>query len=278
MNNADVRGQSSFVGVDLNDLHRSVKISLHVAADMGFRVAEISAASGELTPEQLSASGRRHLSRLTEGLGISLAALVADMPGLRLTDPKTVDERISRTLAILDLSRDLRVPAVTASIGALTHPDSGEPSPLAVQSLQRIGEVADHRNAMFAIRPTGDSPDRILRVLEAVGCPALKLCLDPASLMMSGVNPMALVERCADGIVLIHARDATAGFPERPGHETVFGEGDVDWKSLAEVLKSMDFRHPVVLRRTDSSTPARDLLIGRDAVNQLFNPPRRIHR
>jgi sugar phosphate isomerase/epimerase len=139
-----------FIGVDLDDLRLPTKEAVRAAAHLQFEAVEVPAAAGDATPEGLSSSGRRHFQRFVDGFGLRLASLSADFPGLRLTDPQTAEQRIERTCLAIDLARDLRVPVVTASVGGLTHPESGEPSSVAIESLHRIGERADARGVRFA--------------------------------------------------------------------------------------------------------------------------------
>ena len=108
------------VGINVDDLRLAIKDGLRLAGEMDFRVVEM-AAAGDVAPASLSMTGRRHLSHYVRGLGLEVASLAADLPGLRLSDPGTVDERVERTERILELAADLNVPVVTGSVGALTH-------------------------------------------------------------------------------------------------------------------------------------------------------------
>lgn len=258
------------IGVDVDDFRLPTKQGLRKAADLAFRAVELATVAGDVAPSNLSSSGRRALWRYTDGLGLRMAALVADLPGLRLTDPRTVDERVERTCGILELAADLKVPVVTASAGALTHPDTGEPSPPAVDALKLIGEYADSRGLVYALRPSYDSGDRMVRVLAELGCPSIRVCLDPAAMAMAGANPMSLIERLADQIAFVYARDGTAGLSERTGHETRLGEGDVDLVGVLATLSAVDYTGPYILRRTDSQTPIADLQDARDMLSRLL--------
>ena len=247
------------IGVDLDDFRLPTKEALHKAAELDFRAVEFATVAGELAPGQLSASGRRHLTRLADGLGLGIAALVADVPGLRLTDPRTVEERVSRTCQILDLATDLKVPLVTASAGVLTDSATGDPSPLAIEALQRIGEHADSRGRVYAVRPSGDRGEGLARILGEVGCPSIGVGLDPAALVMAETNPLQMIAHVAGRIPLVHVRDGTAGIAERAGRETRLGEGDVDWIGVLAGLSAADYSGAYILRRTDSQTPAADI-------------------
>lgn len=260
------------IGVDIGDLRRPPKDALRIAADLAFRVVELPTVAGDLAPKNLSSSGRRHLLRLVSGLGLQVAALRGDMPGVRLTDPRTVDELVERTCQVLDLAKDLGVGVVTASAGAMTHPETMDPSPQAMAALQRIGEFADSRGLCYAIRPTSDSGDRIIRVLDELRCPSIGVCLDPAEMVMSGANPLSGIERYIDKIRLLHARDATCGTSERSGHETPIGDGEVDLVGVFAVLSAVDYRGPYVLRRTDLRDPITELQKAREAITAMLPP------
>lgn len=259
------------LGIDLQDLRMDAKSALRQAAALQFRHIEVPAGHGETTPENLSPSGRRHLQKLVADLGLSMAALTGDFPGLRLSDPRTVDERVERTGAVLELAADLRVPVVTTAVGALTHPQSGEPSSIAIAALQRLGEIADARDRVLAIRPSHDSVERLAAVLDAIRCPRLRIGLDPAALIMSGVNPHGILERLGPQVVLVHMRDGLRGQPDRPGQEVALGQGEVDVRGLVEMLRDLEFQGPAILRRTDTSNPQTELSSSRDLVRRYLS-------
>lgn len=265
--------RSHLIGVDVDDLHLPIKDAFRKASELRFHVVELPAVSGEAAPRNLSSSGRRHLARYVEGLGLGVAVLAADMPALRLTDSNTIDERVARTCEIIDLAKDLKVRIVTASVGALTHPETGAPSPLAAEALHRIGEYADARGAVYAIRPSHDAGDRVIRVLDDLRCPSIQIGLDPAAMVMSGVNPFDAVQQLAGRVALLHVRDATAGLSDRPGRETRFGEGDIDFVGILAMLEASEFRGPFIVRRYDSAHPIADLQAARDALAHLLGSP-----
>jgi sugar phosphate isomerase/epimerase len=199
-----------------------------------------------------------------------MAALTAEIAGTRLTDPCTVTERVERTCEIIDLARELGAPIVTAAAGALTRPESGEPSEACLAGLRGIGERADARGVLYAVRPSHDKPDRFRGLLDALRCSSLRIGLDPAAIIMSGVSPVAYLERLVDQVVLIHARDATAGLDDRPGCETVFGKGEVDFVAIVASLCGADYRGPYIARRHDSQRPVDDLAAALSSLCQFL--------
>jgi sugar phosphate isomerase/epimerase len=258
------------LGIDVHDLRLPTKNALRKAADLDFRTIELQAVESDVAPSNLSRSGRRQLSHMIASLGLDLAALVGDTPRLRLTDPKTVDERVALTTQVLALAADLKVPIVTASAGALTHPETEEPSPLAIEALQRIGEFADSCGVSYCLRPSYDGGGRLARVLDALRCPSIGVCMDPAALVMHGANPFDSIERYIEQVRLLHVRDATAGLAERTGQETRLGEGEVDLVGLLAVLDAADYHGPHIIRRTDSQNPAQDIHDAREELKRLM--------
>jgi len=102
----------------------------------------------------------------------------------------------------------------------------------------------------------------------ALRCPSLRVGLDPAAMVMCGVNPHSDIEKFVRDIVHFHARDATVGLPDRPGVETRLGEGKVDLTGLLMVLHAAEYRGAYILRRTASARPIEDLLAARDALKR----------
>ncbi|UCE61462.1 MAG: sugar phosphate isomerase/epimerase [Phycisphaerales bacterium] len=258
------------IGVDVDDLRLGVKSGLRTASALEFRSVELATVAGEVAPANLSSSGRRHLSHFVKSLGLELSSLTADIPGLRIADPSTVGERVERTCQIIELAADLNVPVVSASLGAITHPDTQEPSPHALDALRRIGEFADSRGRVYALRPSVDSCDQLAGVLDLLNCPALGVSFDPAGMIMVGTNPFSSIERLIEQIAVIQARDGTVGGTERTGHETPLGEGDVDWESVLAVLRAAEYDSPLVLRRTDSQRPIEDIQRARDVLTRML--------
>ncbi len=266
------------IGVNVNDLSFSPKEGLQRASKMGFRTVELPAVTGEIAPSSLSASGRRHVARYVDGLGLRVAALVGDLTGTHLTDPRTVDEHVELTCQVVELAADLDVPLVSASASALTHPETKEPSPSALGALRRIGEFADGHGIFYCLRPSCDDGDRMGRVLGELSCPSLRLGLDPAAMVMSSVNPLSLIEHAADQIALVYARDATVGLGSsmplsgRTGCETRLGDGEVDLVGLFAALGGADYTGPYIIRRTNSQNPVADIRSARDLLNRLLPP------
>lgn len=260
------------LGVNISDFHLRTKEALRKASELRFDVVELPASFGELDPTQLSSSGRRHLSHFVHGLCLQIGALAVDIPGLRLTDPATAEELVARTRRVLEMAADLNVHLVTASVFGLTHPETGDPSPTAIEALRLIGETADVLGVIYALRPSSENSERVGRLFDELRCPSIGVGLDPGAMVMHGVNPLAVIDRFPENIVLMHARDGTVAQPGGTGHETPLGEGAVDLIGVIGRLESLDYRGPYIIRRTSSQQPIRDIQADRETLIRLLPP------
>ena len=87
-------------------------------------------------------------------------------------------------------------------------------------------------------------------------------------MVMRGINPLAAIERYAEYITLFHARDALAGGQEQSGQEIGLGEGEVDLVGILDLLHSLEYPGPYILRRCDGPQPVDELLAGLDVLTR----------
>jgi len=250
---------SGRVGVDLQDLGLPPKAGLRRASAMGFRAVQFPAVTGELSARFLSMSGRRHLKRFAAGLGLDVAALVADFPSMRLTQPNSIDQRVNQTIDVIEMAANMAVPVVVTSLGAVTDAESGAVAPVAAEALGRLAEASDARNVTLALRPAYDTGGRLVSVLNEIACLAVGVCLDPAETVMCGCHPLDRFDDWATRVALVYVRDATAGEPGRAGRETSLGEGEVDLRGMLAALRDCEYRGDFILRREEATSPATQL-------------------
>lgn len=253
------------IGVDVDAFRQSPKDALRTAAGLGFHPVQLSAVEGPIEPRQLTGSGRRHLLRYADGLGLSLVALGADFRGRRFADPASLDERIERTRLILEMAAELRIPVVTARVGPLRSDDSAAGA-LILEAVRQIADHADKTGTHFAIETAETSPEALQTFLKLVNCPYVRAAYDPAAVLMDGHDPVAGVEPIADNIAAAYIRDATEGQPDYPGEETPIGQGQLDLERYLHALEQTAHASPPILRRTNAQNPTQELA---DAKQQL---------
>lgn len=246
------------IGVNVDDFRTDPRSGLRQAARMGFRTVELRTLDGDVDPANLSASGRRHLSRIVRDLGLGLVALDADFGTTGLADAGRVDACVHKTIEVLALAHELGVPVVTGSVGRLDDGDDPRPEPV-FGALKAIGEQADRVGCVYAVNTTFASPQALRGLLDELDCPFIRICTDPGALVMAGHDPVVATELLAERVALSHARDGLAGGAERAGREVPLGHGHVNWLRYLATLSAADYAGPQILRRTDSQRPAEDL-------------------
>ena len=246
------------IGVYLNDLRAEPREALRLAASLGYNAVQIEAGQGPLSPSQLSESGRRHLTRFADGLGLSIVALRADLDGASSPDTTSLEQLADRAPQILQLARDLNVTTVTAPVGRFRLSDQHDYE-LVRHALAQIADTASRLDRTFAPDTTLDSPDSLAGLLRDLNCPNLGVCYDPAELLVEGIDSLAAVETLADNIALACVRDAQARGAERAGRETNLGDGHLNLPDYLAQLEAAGYRGPLIVRRSQSANPANDL-------------------
>ncbi len=257
------------IGVEIDSFRRSAKEALRQASALGLRPVQLSAATGDVSPEALGDTGRRHLRRYVDGLGLTLAGLGADLGGRRFADSAHSDERLDRTRRILELASELRVPLVTARVGALRSGDDPR-TELVAAALEQVADHADRTGVVFAIETAESTPGLLQAVLKRIDCPYVRAAYDPAALLMEGDDPVAGVQPLADQVVFSFARDAVQGSAERPGCETPLGTGDIDFAACLAALEEAGYHGPQILRSTSSEDPVRDIAAAKEHLERIL--------
>lgn len=107
------------------------------------------------------------------------------------------------------------------------------------------------------------------------------LCADTGHLVLGGADPVAVIERHAARIGLLHWKDAAGPFTERvPVDEGVFvrhrpyfrpmGEGVVDWAGVAAALDRAGVTGPVLLELDAAPDPVARLVDARRHLDGVF--------
>jgi len=263
----------SRIGVVLDSLRRPTKEALSLAARLGLGKIEMSAAAGEVDPDRLSRTGRRHLSRYVENLGLALAALGADEAGGSLTDPATVERQLDKTRKIMELAAELRVPQVTRSLGRLDR--STLEKGLVPEAVRYLAELADRTGTRVAIQTAGGDPQLLRELLDQVDSPLVGVCYDPAALVIEGRDGLSAMEPLADRLMadrlmLARVSDGVPGAGGRPGYETALGRGQVDLAAYLGSLAGAGYAGALLIRRLHAERPIEEIEQARDRLRSLL--------
>jgi len=302
------------LGVCLQALyHLSLRDALSAARELGFELIElpVDARSPFLDLDEALGGGWRRIGQEIRDAGLGISALSNHQEGQLLLGPHSSDtdpihpgsaeekvryatDRLSRTA---ELAQRLEVGVVCGFTGCedwsrwFPWPLSDGYERMAPGFRERLLPVLDDF-ARHEVRFAHEChPKQFAYNLETAklaldlvdGHPALGFNLDPANLVLSGMDPLAFVAELGGRILHVHAKDAElvaphaarSGLlahgawtrPDRGFRFRVAGWGDLDWKRLISALRTAGYDGVLAVEHED---PTMSRLEGlRKAVTHL---------
>ncbi len=203
----------------------------------------------------------------------------ADMPTVQRTvgfiPPATRVEREARTLAISDFAAAVGAPSIALHVGFVPERPS-DPDYIAVREMVR--RVADHaagHGQTFALE-TGQEPAQVLlRFLEDVNRPSVRINFDPANLILYGTgDPVEALGVLGHYVISVHAKDGDwppRDVPGALGTERPLGQGSVGIERFIAKLKQIDYRGTLNIEREieDQQQRLRDIRMAVGLLERL---------
>jgi L-ribulose-5-phosphate 3-epimerase len=246
------------VGVMIESFRLGVKGGIRKAAELGADGFQIYATEGEMAPWNLSKSGRRDFMNFVKGQGLVVSALCGDFGGCGFVDKHGLDERVDKTMQVLDLSRDLGVSVVTTHVGAIPEDLNSPAANLMRGAVDEIGAYADKVGSVLASETGPESGKLMADFLRSLKCGSVRVNYDPANLVMMGFDHLQGVRDLAPYIVHTHAKDGV-----RLGggkyEEVPLGKGAVQWDEYLGALEEVGYRGFFTIEREVGDNPVGDI-------------------
>lgn len=255
------------IALRLESIGQPVKEAIATAARLGAHGVELDAI-GELAPQQLSQTGRRHLAHLLRSHNMALVALGAPMRR-GLDEPRGLEARVGYLSAVLALAHAIGASHVVSSIGAVPADLAAPPFDFR-DALTAVVREAERVGSILAIETGRDSPERLRELLQRVASPTLAINFDPANLLPQGVNLVEAIELLREFMIGVHVKDAyrtsttMSGFQEVP-----IGQGEMDWPGIVRELAARDYRGYFTVEREDPARPLAELRQGIEFLMKL---------
>jgi L-ribulose-5-phosphate 3-epimerase len=211
------------IGIRAESTGLPLRPALVEAAKLGVGGVQLDA-TGDLSPDRLSQTGRREVRNLLRSHNLDLTALHCPLRrGLDAAENQQA--RIERIAAALTLSYDLGARIVIVEGPRVPDPEK--------------------------------DADRANRLREA-----LTALYDPANMLLNGFDPAAEVAPLRGRIAHTHARDVRAAGASRTAQEVPLGAGDVNWLAYVAALAAVEYRGWLVVERESGDRKLADLADG----------------
>jgi len=230
------------LGIRINPA-QSIKEQIQEAARLGAK-GVVADATGDLSADRLSETGRRELRHLLRSTEICLVAL--NLPTRRPFDTEDqLDDRINRAERAFGLAFDVGSKLVLARVGAVPPEADAGRRAVFTNALRELGRRADHRGVRLAIETGTDAGETVRWVLDWLDNPGLAASIDPASLLANGHDPAATSRALGPWVAHAYAPTPTGKWPAaRIIHTASSGlpQGAIDWVEYLGALEEIGFR------------------------------------
>lgn len=203
----------------------------------------------------------------------------ADIPTVQRTvgfiPLNTRAERVARTLVISDFAAALGVPSIACHIGFVPE-DPADANYLAVRDIVRkVADRAAQNDQTFALETGQEPAEVLLRFLEDVDRPNLRINFDPANMILYGTgDPIEALGVLGPQVVSVHCKDGNwppKGVAGALGTERPLGQGAVGIPRFVSKLKEIGYKAPLNIEREieNAEERARDIRAGVELLARL---------
>jgi sugar phosphate isomerase/epimerase len=228
------------LGIVLESLGLPLRRALMEAEKMGVPGVQVDAV-GPLSPNQLSATGRREFLHLLRGHSLQVTAVGCPLRrGLDVAEDQ--QPRIEHVKKVMSLSFDLGARITIVQAGHVPEKEDDPRFGLMREAMLALGAHGDRTGTVLALE-TGLESGKVLRAwLDRFDTGGLGANYDPANLLGHGFDPIQGVLDLREKIVHAHAKDARIATASRAAQEVPLGHGDIEWMGLLATLESIEYR------------------------------------
>lgn len=197
----------------IDKLGQPIEAVLEQVAAAGYEGLDVSATwHDDLDPGLFPREARATLRRTADRLGLDIEACVTHLP---MVEAVKNGQPLNLPAAV-DLAVELGAKVVTVHVGGAQDTDDAWRT--AVATLSKACSYSEPRGITIATDgiwpPTIlDSPERVLKLIEDVGTPALQHNFDPCYLHICGLDPIDAIEMLAAHIAHVHVKDHKGSYP-----------------------------------------------------------------
>lgn len=175
-----------------------------------------------------------------------------------LVPPATRADRVARIKAVSDVASKLGIDSIACHIGFVPHsPDDPLYQEIRATTLDLCRYC--HANGQRFTLETGQEPAKVLlRFMEEVHHPALRINFDPANMILYGTgDPVEALGQLGEYVISVHCKDGDWPAMDQPnalGEEKPIGQGKVDFPAYISKLKEFGYRGLLAVEREGNLT------------------------
>jgi sugar phosphate isomerase/epimerase len=234
------------LGIWLDDLRLGIKEGLKTVAPWRLEAIGLDAMGAELSPRNLSQSGRRDVANLVRIKGIALAALRADVGGRRLADSAALDVNLARIRDAMQLCADIGARSLVVPAGhvpAANDKNGTTARATLTEAARSLALFVSGMGVRVCWSGGAEAPETLREFLHGVDSSGLlDIEYNPGALVMRGLDPLSAIQPLSARIRLARATDHYQGGAEAP-----FGKGDVPWGAVMVALSTLNRTDPIDL-------------------------------
>jgi sugar phosphate isomerase/epimerase len=256
------------IGARLEALGLPLRRALAEASRLGVGGVQVDAV-GDLSPRQLSQTGRRELRHLLRSHNLELTALGCPLRnGLDVSQDQ--QPRLEHIMKVLSLSFDLGPRIVVVEAGPVPEDLASDRARTLDDSLRTLGQYGDRIGTTLALETGLEAGSVLAAYLHRFDTGGLGVNYDPGNLVMHGLDPYESL-RALQGLVRhAHAHDARRASTSRAAQEVPLGAGDIDWMRLLSMFVEVEYRDWLVVDRQTGADRLADVAAGVNFLRRLL--------
>jgi len=181
-------------------------------------------------------------------------------------------ERFALAPKVADFIKAIGVDSVSAHMGFIPEDENDPTYTSLIDPLRGFALHCEDNGQVLAFETGQERAPTLLRTLKAVGTDNIGVNFDPANLLMYGKDdPVKAMDLLGPMVMGFHAKDGKRPTePGKLGPETPIGQGDVDFPTLLEQLKSFGYTGAVTIEREITGPEqTRDILRAKEFLAEL---------
>ena len=254
------------IGIELSGFRQPFQKALQTAAELGADAVGIDA-RGELSPQNLSATGLRQVRKMLEDLRLRVSA-VSFRSRRGYAAREDLDRRIDATKAAMELAYRLGTSVLAATIGPIPSDQDPAARRLLVEVLGDLGRHGQRLGATLAAETGTESGQTTAALLAELPEGTLTIDLNPGKLIANGHSPLEAVRVLGPSIVHVHVSDASRG-ASGPGDYVGVGLGEADFPGLLGALDEWNYRGYFTIQPLSSGDPVHQVAKAIDYLRGL---------